>query len=154
MRGDGSNWLYIVMMGQLVAPAWFSPIVVSAPLALASVASYYAGAVMAPHVSSGDGAPLAATVLLLAIAAAAWSGRRLLVRRATGADIALEQVDAESREHYVDLSRHTERREHERMLHDTVLNTLTALARAEPADVGAVDAPSLGPGTSAYSGTC
>jgi signal transduction histidine kinase len=137
MRGDGSNWLYIVMMGQLVAPAWFAPIVVSAPLALASVAAYYVGAVMAPHVSSGDGAPLAATVLLLAIAAAAWSGRRLLVRRATGADIALEQVDAESREHYVDLSRHTERREHERMLHDTVLNTLTALARAEPVDVGA-----------------
>jgi signal transduction histidine kinase len=137
MRGDGSNWLYIVMLGQLVAPAWFSPIVISAPLALGSVAAYYAGAVMAPHVSSGDGAPLAATVLLLAIAAAAWSGRRLLVRRATGADIALEQVDAESRAHYVDLSRHTERREHERMLHDTVLNTLTALARADPADIGA-----------------
>jgi signal transduction histidine kinase len=137
MRGDGSNWLYIVMLGQLVAPAWFSPIVVSAPLALGSVASYYVGAVMAPHVASGDGAPLAATVLLLAIAAAAWSGRRLLVRRATGADIALEQVDAESRAHYVDLSRHTERREHERMLHDTVLNTLTALARADPADAGA-----------------
>ena len=55
MRGDGSNWLYIVMLGQLVAPAWFSPIVVSAPLALASVASYYVGAVMAPHVSSGTG---------------------------------------------------------------------------------------------------
>ena len=137
MRGDGSNWLYIVMLGQLVAPAWFAPIVVSAPLALASVASYYVGAVMAPHVSSGDGAPLAATVLLLAVAAAAWSGRRLLVRRATGADIALEQVDAESRAHYVDLTRHTERREHERMLHDTVLNTLTALARADPADAGA-----------------
>jgi signal transduction histidine kinase len=46
-------------------------------------------------------------------------------------------VDAESRAHYVDLSRHTERREHERMLHDTVLNTLTALARADPADAGA-----------------
>ncbi|HEX3925527.1 MAG TPA: ATP-binding protein [Streptosporangiaceae bacterium] len=137
MRGDGSNWLYIVMLGQLVAPAWFSPIVVSAPLALATVAAYYVGAVMAPHVSSGDGAPLAATVMLLAIAAAAWAGRRLLVRRASGADIALEQVDVESRAHYVDLTRHTERREHERMLHDTVLNTLTALARADPADVGA-----------------
>ncbi len=136
MRGDGSNWLYIVMLGQLVAPAWFSPIVVSAPLALATVAAYYVSAVMGPHVSSGDGAPLAATVLLLAIAAAAWAGRRLLVRRATGADIALEQVDAESRAHYVDLTRHTERREHERMLHDTVLNTLTALARADPADAG------------------
>jgi signal transduction histidine kinase len=136
MRGDGSNWLYIVMMGQLVAPAWFSPVVISAPLALASVAAYYAGAVMAPHVSSGDGAPLAATVMLLAITAAAWAGRRLLVRRATGVDVALEQLDAESREHFVDLSRHTERREHERMLHDTVLNTLTALARADPADAG------------------
>jgi signal transduction histidine kinase len=138
MRGDGSNWLYIVMLGQLVAPAWFAPIVVSAPLALASVAAYYAGAVMGPHVSTGDAAPLAATVMLLAIAAAAWAGRRLLVRRATGADIALEQVDAESRAHYVDLTRHTERREHERLLHDTVLNTLTVLARADPAETGVV----------------
>jgi signal transduction histidine kinase len=36
------------------------------------------------------------------------------------------------------LSRNIERREHERLLHDTVLNTLTALARAGPGDAAGV----------------
>jgi signal transduction histidine kinase len=134
MRGDSSNWLYIVLVGQLVAPAWFAPTTVAAPLALASAAAYWAGAVLTPGVSSGDGSPAGATVLLLAVAAGAWCGRRLLYRRASEADLALERADLDSRAQYVALSRHTERREHERMLHDTVLNTLTALARAGRGD--------------------
>ena len=62
---------------------------------------------------------------------AAWCGRRMLRRRAVEADAALERADQDSRDQFVVLSRQTERREHERLLHDTLLNTLTALARAD-----------------------
>ena len=68
--------------------------------------------------------------MLLAVAAAAWCGRWVLWRWASGADAALAQADNDSRAQYVVLSRNIERREHERLLHDTVLNTLTALSRA------------------------
>jgi len=133
MRGDSSNWLYIVTVGQLVAPAWFTPTTMLAVLALASGAAYWAGAAMTPPAGSGLASPTSpatAVVLLLAVVSAAWCGRRMLYRKAVEADAALEQVDQDSREQYVVLSRQTERREHERLLHDTVLNTLTALARA------------------------
>jgi hypothetical protein len=60
----------------------------------------------------------------------------MLDSRATRADAALEQADQDSREHHIVLSRNIERREHERLLHDTVLNTLTALARAGKGDAG------------------
>ena len=61
-------------------------------------------------------------------------GRRALYRRAAAADAALAEADRAAREQYVILSRNIERREHERLLHDTVLNTLTALARAGTGD--------------------
>lgn len=133
MRGDSSNWLYIVTVGQLVAPAWFTPTTMLAVLALASGAAYWAGAAMTAPAASGLASPTSpatAVMLLLAVVSAAWCGRRMLHRRAVEADAALEQADQGSREQYVVLSRQTERREHERLLHDTVLNTLTALARA------------------------
>ena len=132
LLGDSSNWLYIVTVGQLVAPAWFTPTTRLAVLALASGAAYWAGAAMAPPAGSGlasPTSPAAAVLLLLAVVSAAWFGRRMLYRKAIEADAALEQADQDSREQYVVLSRQTERREHERLLHDTVLNTLTALAR-------------------------
>jgi signal transduction histidine kinase len=59
----------------------------------------------------------------------AWCALWLLGRRARSADAALARADAESRADYVELTVSTERREHERLLHDTVLNTLTALGR-------------------------
>lgn len=130
MHGDSSNWLYIVIVGQLVAPAWFTPTKMLPVLALASGAAYWAGAAMTPSAGSGSASPATAVTLLLAVVSAAWCGRRMLYRRALEADAALERADRDSREQYVVLSRQTERREHERLLHDTVLNTLTALARA------------------------
>jgi signal transduction histidine kinase len=133
LRGDGSNWLYIVTVGQLVAPAWFTPTTMLAVLALASGAAYWAGAALTPAAGSGPASPTTpatAVLLLLAVVSAAWCGRRMLRRRAVEADAALERADQDSRAQYVVLSRQTERREHERLLHDTVLNTLTALARA------------------------
>jgi signal transduction histidine kinase len=129
LLGNGSSWLYIMLIGQLVAPVWFTPATVLAVLTPASGAAYWTGAMITPSASSGSASPATAGVMLLAVATAAWFGRRMLYRRAIAADIALAQADRDAREQYVLLSRHTERREHERLLHDTVLNTLTALAR-------------------------
>jgi signal transduction histidine kinase len=137
IRGDAANWLFIAMQSQLIVAAWFAPGVVSAVLAVVSGAAYWAGAELGPA-GSGGNSPAAAGVLLIAIAAAHQCGRRMFYRRAAGADRALAQADADAREQYVRLSRKIERREHERLLHDTVLNTLTALARAGSADAGEV----------------
>jgi signal transduction histidine kinase len=136
MRGDSANWVYILMAGQLVIPAWFAPLAVLAPLALASAGAYWAGAVLIPAAGPGSSSPVAASAMLLAVAAAAWCGRWVLWRWATGADAALAQADNDSRAQYVVLSRNIERREHERLLHDTVLNTLTALSRASGGTAG------------------
>jgi signal transduction histidine kinase len=132
--GDSSNWLYIVLVGQLVAPAWFTSAAMLAVLAFASAAAYWAGAALIPPAGSAAASPATACVLLLAVATAAWFGRRILRRRAVAADADLELADRQSREQYVVLSRTIERREDERLLHDTVLNTLTALARGSRAD--------------------
>jgi signal transduction histidine kinase len=139
MRGDAANWLFIAMQSQLIVAAWFAPGVVSAALALASGAAYWAGAWLGPA-GSGGNSPAAAAALLIAIAAAHQCGRWMFYRRAAGADRALAQADADAREQYVGLSRNIERREHERLLHDTVLNTLTALARAGSSAAGSTDA--------------
>ena len=130
MRGDAANWLYIAMAGQLFIPTWFAPTVLSAPLALASAAAYWGSSVVTATPASAHNSPAASTALLLAIAAANWSGRRLLYRWASRADATLDRADQDARAQYVVLTRNVERREHERLLHDTVLNTLTALSRA------------------------
>ncbi len=129
LRGDSSNWVYMMVLGQLVAPAWFTPPAVLAVLTLASVTAYWTGAMITPPDGSVATSPVTACVLLLAVATAAWAGRRMLYRRAIAADTALAGADREAAEQYVLLSRLRERREHERLLHDTVLNTLTALTR-------------------------
>jgi Histidine kinase-, DNA gyrase B-, and HSP90-like ATPase len=138
MRGDAANWLYVMMAGQILVPAWFAPALASAPLAVASGTAYWAGATLAPGGVAGASSPAAEGALLLALAAVAWSARRTLYRWAAGADAALARADRESRKQYVILSRNIERREHERLLHDTVLNTLTALSRAGGRDAAGV----------------
>src|SRR5947208_2525446 len=82
--------------------------------------------------------PVAAAFLLVMVASVHVYGRPALYRRAAAADAALAQADWAAREQYVILSRNIERREHERLLHDTALNTLTALARAGIDDRGDV----------------
>ena len=138
MRGDTANWVYILMAGQLVIPAWFTPVALLVPLALASAVAYWAGAVLVTAAGPGSSSPVAASAMLLAVAAAAWCGRWVLWRWATRADAALAQADSDSRAHYVVLSRNIERREHERLLHDTVLNTLTALSRSSGGTAGVI----------------
>ncbi len=129
--GNSSNWVDISIIGQIVAPAWFTPPRVLATLALGTGAAYWAGAVLSPQLGVSVAAPAIAAVMVVAIALAAWAGRRRLYRRAMAADASLALADQDYREQYVLLSRLTERREHERMLHDTVLNTLTALGRLD-----------------------
>ncbi len=141
MQGDTSSWLYIAVVSQLIVPAWFAPAALFVPLTLACAAAFWAGAARATPATPGSASPAAAAANVLAVAAVAWCALRLLRRRARAADAALARADAESRAEYVALSLSTERREHERLLHDTVLNTLTALGRgaerasvAEPGD--------------------
>ncbi|HUY49554.1 MAG TPA: ATP-binding protein [Streptosporangiaceae bacterium] len=137
MRGEAGNWLFIAMTSQLVVPIWFAPRPLSVPLALASGLGYWAGtaASTAGIVASAAGgypgmAPAASVLLMFAIVTLHWSGRRLLSGRASRADTALAAADRDASDQYVVLSMNIERREHERLLHDTVLNTLTAIARA------------------------
>lgn len=138
MRGDAANWLFIAMQSQLMVPAWFAFLALSAPLAAGMGAAYWAGVMIFPPPGSGGNFPVAPAALLVAVAAAHRCGRRMLYRRAARADVALARADSDARAQYVVLSRNIERRENGRLLHDTVLNTLTALARASSSDAAEV----------------
>jgi signal transduction histidine kinase len=136
IRDHAFSWLVIAMSGQLLVPAWYAPAAVSVPLALASPAAYWVGAEQMAGAASRT--MTAAAILLVMVAGVHIYGRRALCRRAAAADAALDEADRAASEQYVVLSRNIERREHERLLHDTVLNTLTALARAGPGDMAGV----------------
>ena len=136
VRDHAYSWLVIAMSSQLVVPAWFAPAALSVPLALASPAAYLAG--LAPLPGPDRRTAAAAAILLVLMAAVHGYGRRALYRRAAAADAALDQASQTARAQYVVLTRNVERREHERLVHDTVLNTLTALARAGGDGPGAV----------------
>src|SRR5580693_5043701 len=138
MRGDAANWLFIAMQSQLMVPAWFAFLALSAPLAVGMGVAYWAGVMIFPPPGAGGNFPVAPAALLVAVAAAHRCGRRMLYRRAARADVALARADSDARAQYVVLSRNIERRENGRLLHDTVLNTLTALARAGSGDAAEV----------------
>jgi signal transduction histidine kinase len=148
MQGDTSSWLYIAVVSQLIVPAWFAPAAALLPLTLVSAGAFWIGAARAAPARLGATSPAAAAANVVAIAAVAWCALWLLRRRARAADAALARADAESRADYVELTLSTERREHERLLHDTVLNTLTALGRdgARPGGAGHGAAGPGGPG--------
>jgi signal transduction histidine kinase len=110
-------------------------------LAIASPAAYLIGVERTP--GTGSEMMAAAAVLLVLVASVHGYGRRALYRRAAAADAALAEADLAAAGQHVVLSRNVERREHERLLHDTVLNTLTSLARVSAGDTldGAAVAP-------------
>jgi signal transduction histidine kinase len=141
MQGDTASWLYIAVVSQMIVPAWFAPAPAVVPLTVVSAAAFWIGAARAAPASLGGTSPAAAAANVVATAAVAWSALWLLRRRARTADAALARADAESRADFVELTLSTERREHERLLHDTVLNTLTALGRdgARPGGAGQAD---------------
>jgi len=127
VRDDAFNWLFIAMSSQVIIPLWFAPGALFVVLVIASPVTYWAGAALQPVT---DARTLAAAVILLTIIGLFHAyGRWELYGRAAADDAALNQADQAASEQYAILRRATERREHERLLHDTVLNTLTALAR-------------------------
>jgi signal transduction histidine kinase len=134
MRGQPGSWLFISITTQLAAPAWLAPRRLSLPLTLIPVLGYAVAVTATPSPATPAPArPLASIVLLCGVVAVHWCGRTMLSRQAARADAGLAAASAEAREQYVILSRNLERREHDRLLHDTVLNTLTAVARTGPA---------------------
>jgi len=136
IRDDPFSWLVISMSSQLIVPAWYAPAALSVPLALASPLAYWVGAEQMPGMSNRT--ITVAAILLIMVAGVHIYGRRELYGRAAAADAALDEADRAASEQYVILARAVERREHERLLHDTVLNTLTALARAGDDDLAGV----------------
>jgi signal transduction histidine kinase len=129
MRGVAGNWLYIVLVGQVVVTVWFAPRVLAVLLGLVPEAAYWAGAAVTPPGPGQGDAPEVSSVLLLVVLVIHWAGRSMLYHRAAQADRGFAAADQEAHDQYVVLSRNIERREHERLLHDTVLNTLTAISR-------------------------
>ncbi len=136
VRDHAFSWMVISMSGQLVVPTWYAPAGLSVPLALASPVSYWVGA--AQLTITDRRTMTAAAILLVMVAVVHIYGRWQLYSLAAAADAALGEADRAAGEQYVILSRNIERREHERLLHDTVLNTLTALARASRDDMAQV----------------
>jgi signal transduction histidine kinase len=127
VRDDTFSWLVISMSGQVMVPAWYAPTALSVLIGLISPAAYLAGALLQPAADIRTAA--AAAALLLVVGLSHVYLRRVLYGRAAAADAGLEEADQAARERYALLRATIERREHERLVHDTVLNTLTALAR-------------------------
>ena len=132
-RDAAVSWLVISMSGQLIVPAWYAPGALFTPLALLSPAAYLVGALTQP---GADARKLAVpAILLLVVGFVHVYGRRQLYGQAAAADAALAWTDQAASEQFAIMSATIERREHERLVHDTVLNTLTALGRATGDDV-------------------
>jgi signal transduction histidine kinase len=127
VRDDMFSWLVIAMSGQLIVPAWYAPGMVSVVLTFISPMAFWAGAALQPVTDTRTLAE--AATLLLIIGLVHRYGRRVLCGRAAVADAGLDRADRAARAQYAILRARIERREHERLVHDTVLNTLTALTR-------------------------
>lgn len=136
VRDNAFSWLVISMSGQLIVPAWYAPSVLSVPLAVGLPLAYWGGAMLQPVT---DMRTLTGSVTLLLIVGLVHAGgRRMLYRRAAAADADLARADRAAARRCAVLCGDIERREHERLVHDTVLNTLTALARSGGAVAGVV----------------
>ena len=138
IRGEAASWLFIMVTTQSIATVWFAPGALSLPLAIAPAIAFGAGTALAPKASVVTASTRQASLaLLFVVVATHWLIRQALCRRATRADARLAAADREARDQYVVLSENIERREQDRLLHDTILNTLTAIARsgATPAAV-------------------
>jgi len=131
IRGEAGSWLFILVTAQLLAPVWLTRWALSLPLAVAPAIAFAIGTALAPATDLVTADPRrASTALLLVVVAVQLPVRRMLYGRAKRADAALAAADREARDQYVILSKNIERREQDRLMHDTILNTLTAIARS------------------------
>jgi signal transduction histidine kinase len=136
VRDDAFSWLVIGMSGQLIVPAWYASASLSLLLTLIAPAAFWLGAIIEPVTNFRTLA--GATMILIVVGLVHTFSRRELYGRAEAADATLNAAAQAAGEQYAVLARNIERREHERLLHDTILNTLTALARAAVEDPAVV----------------
>ncbi|HEY5017159.1 MAG TPA: ATP-binding protein [Streptosporangiaceae bacterium] len=136
VRDDAFSWLVICMSGQLIVPAWYATATLGLLLTILAPAAYCLGAVIQPV--SNVRTLVGATMILIVVGLVHTFSRRELYGRAEAAEATLDAAAHAAGEQYAELARNIERREHERLLHDTVLNTLTALARAGTEDPAVV----------------
>jgi signal transduction histidine kinase len=136
VRDDAFSWLVISMSGQLIVPAWYAPASLSLLLTLIAPAAFWIGAIIEPVTNFRTLA--GATMILIVVGLVHTFSRRELYGRAEAADATLDAAAQAAGEQFAVLARNIERREHERLLHDTVLNTLTALARESVEDPAVV----------------
>ena len=129
MRGVAGNWLYVATTSQVIVTVWFAPRVLVVLLGVAPEVAYLASVAVTPPGRVQGNTPVVSGALLLVVLAVHWTARGMLDRRAARADRGFAAADQEAHDQYVILSRTIERREHERLLHDTMLNTLTAISR-------------------------
>ena len=129
VRDNAFSWLVISMSGQLIVPAWYAP-----GAALRAAGADFAAGLLdrrgaaASHGhkdSDGSGGSCCSSSGSCTDTVAGYSTAARPRRTPTWTE-----ADQAAREQYAILCRNIERREHERLVHDTVLNTLTALARA------------------------
>lgn len=131
MRGDAGSWLFILVTSQVIVPIWLASEALSVPLAVTPAIAFAVGTVLVPSAHLGTASLRNASVaLLFLVVAGHWLVRLMLRTRAVRADTALAAADRDACDQYVILSRNIEQREQDRLLHDTVLNTLTAIARS------------------------
>jgi len=137
VRGEAASWLFILVSGQIIMPTWFAPPRLRTALALTPCLALAAGTMLATSPLVTGKARHTSLALLLALVALHSIARRMLGGRAARADAALAAADRDAQAQYVLLSENIERREQDRLLHDTILNTLTAIARSGAAGAAA-----------------
>ncbi len=134
--GDAANWVYVTVGGVTVTAAWCLPVRAAVPAVASVAAAYWAGAAMVGPSGPAPGVPVR-SVVLLAVITTVWA---LAVRtcRAHAADADIDLVAAVRRHRIATItrSRTQDRREQERIVHDTLVNTLTGIAMngARPLD--------------------
>jgi signal transduction histidine kinase len=125
MRGGGPNWVMVRLGAASIAAGWSLPAVVWV-LGTALIAGTAAVSCLAAGMPP---ARVAASVIVVVLSGVGFTmACAALRRRAVAADEALARAGARRREQAVAHARHRDQREAERVLHDTVLNTLTGLS--------------------------
>ncbi|WP_250279294.1 hypothetical protein [Frankia sp. Cppng1_Ct_nod] len=126
--GDGANWVFITLGGITVTSAWCLPVRTAVPAVGSVAAAYWAGAALVGPSGPAPGVPVR-SVVLLAVVTTAWAvAVRTCHGRAVDADIRLVASVRQYRVALIARARVRDRREQERLVHDTVVNTLTGIA--------------------------
>ncbi|WP_239334207.1 hypothetical protein [Frankia sp. CiP3] len=126
--GDAANWVYVTVGGATVTAAWCLPVRAAVPAVASVAAAYWAGAAMVGPSGPAPGVP-ARSVVLLAVITTAWALTVRTVRaHAVDADVDLAAAIRRYRIATIVRSRAQDRREQERLVHDTLVNTLTGIA--------------------------